>query len=64
MPLRSLFVTLYTVNLNRIIICKFLGKVGAGLILKKKEEVRCLDVDHFYDMIRTAQDDQVLKVLT
>ena len=32
-------------------------------MLRKKEEARRLDVDHFYDMIRTAQDDQVLKVL-
>ena len=33
------------------------------LILRKREEARCLDVDHFYDMIRTTQDDQILKVL-
>ena len=35
------------------------------LILRKNEEARSLDVDHFHDMIRTAQDsdDQILKVL-
>ena len=32
-------------------------------MLRKKEEARSLDVDHFYDMIRSAQDDQILKVL-
>ena len=32
------------------------------VILRKKEEARSLDVDHFYDMIRSAQDDQILKV--
>ena len=32
------------------------------LFLRKKEEARSLDADHFYDMIRTAQDDQILKV--
>ena len=33
------------------------------MILRKKEEARSLDVDHFYDLIRTTQDDQILKVL-
>ena len=34
------------------------------MILRKKEGARSLDVDHFHDMIRTAQDhDQILKVL-
>jgi hypothetical protein len=33
------------------------------LILRKNEEARSLDVDHFHDMIRTARDDQILKVL-
>ena len=41
----------------------FKGKSELDLILGKKEEARRLDVDHFYDMIRTAQDDQILKVL-
>ena len=35
-----------------------------GLILRKNKEARSLDVDHFHDIIRTAQDDQILKVLT
>ena len=36
-----------------------------GLILPKNlnEEARRLDMDHFHDMIRTAQDDEILKVL-
>ena len=33
------------------------------LVRRKHEEARNLDVDHFHDMIRTAQDDQILKVL-
>ena len=33
------------------------------LILRMNKEARSLDVDHFHDMIRTAQDDQILKVL-
>ena len=33
------------------------------LILRKNEEARNLDVDRFHNMIRSAQDDQILKVL-
>ena len=33
------------------------------LILRKNEEARSLDVDHFHDIIRTFKDDQILKVL-
>ena len=35
------------------------------LILRKNEEARSLDMNHFYDTIRIAQDsdDQILKVL-
>ena len=33
------------------------------LFLRQKEEARSLDADHFYDMIRTAEDDEILKVL-
>ena len=32
-------------------------------ILRKNEEARSLDVDHFHDIVRTFKDDQILKVL-
>ena len=39
--------------------------LAEGLILPKNlnEEARRLDMDHFHDMIRTAQDDEIPKVL-
>ena len=33
------------------------------LILRKNKEARSLDVDHFHDIFRTDNDDQILKVL-
>jgi hypothetical protein len=32
------------------------------LILRMNKEARSLDVDHFHDIIRTTEDDQILEV--
>ena len=62
MPPRSMLVILYAVKFKNSLVN--FEAVTEDLILRRNlnEEARKLDMDHFHDMIRTAQDDEILKV--
>ena len=67
MPPRSLLVTFlcFKVKKHNHSLVNFEAVAELDLILRKNEEARRLDVDHFHNIIRSAQDDpgQILKVL-